>query len=51
MGSDSITALLLHHVNPHQTDIAPLPRGSKCVHGHPPLPKFRTIFNKLEATK
>lgn len=51
MGSDSITALLLYHMNPHQTGISLLPCGSKHIQGHLPLPKFRTFFNKMEATK
>ena len=51
MGSDSIAVPLLSHANLHQTDVTPLPCGSKCVRGHLPHPKFRMIFNKLEGAK
>lgn len=51
MGSDSITVQFLSHANLHQTDITPPPCRRKHIRGHPPHPKFRMIFNKLEGEK
>lgn len=46
MGSDGITIPFF----PVLTFIGQtsLPLRSKHVHGHPPHPRFRTIFNKLQ---
>lgn len=51
MGSGSIMFLFLSYANPYQTADASLRRRSNHVHGHPPHPKFRTLFNKLGEAK